>query len=194
MRKLFMMLFALTATLLMSFTTPDEKLSVDTGASELKWTGFHLAKSYSHWGLINLKSGSISTNGEKITGGEFVIDMNTLSNKDLEKETDNAKLVGHLKSDDFFGVAKFPEAKLVIKKTEKKSGNTYHTVADLTIRGITKEITFDTEVNAISKNAVDAAAKFKVKRTDFEVMYGWSIQNAMIDGEFEVEVKLVAKK
>ena len=123
-----------------------------------------------------------------------MIDMNTLSNKDLEKETDNAKLVGHLKSDDFFGVAKFPEAKLVIKKTEKKSGNTYHTVADLTIRGITKEITFDTEVNAISKNAVDAAAKFKVKRTDFEVMYGWSIQNAMIDGEFEVEVKLVAKK
>ncbi|MEQ8362177.1 MAG: YceI family protein [Cyclobacteriaceae bacterium] len=194
MKKVSMIVAAVVATLLMSFSTPDEKLSVDTGASELKWTGHHLAKSYSHWGNINLKSGSVSTDGSKITGGEFVIDMNTISNKDLDKEKDNAKLVGHLKSDDFFGVQKYPEAKLVIKKTEKKSGNIFSTVADLTIRGITKEISFDTEVNSISKTAVNASAKFKVKRTDFEVMYGWSIENAMLDGEFDVEVKLVAKK
>lgn len=194
MKTVSMMMAAITATLLMSFSTPDEKLSVDTGASELKWTGYHLAKSYSHWGHINLKSGSVSTDGTKITGGEFVIDMNTISNKDLESKEDNAKLVGHLKSDDFFGIQKYPEAKLVIKKTEKKSGNIYKTTADLTIRGITKEITFDTQVNSISKSALDASAKFRVKRTDFEVMYGWSIENAMLDGEFDIEVKLVAKK
>lgn len=188
------MMAAITASLLMSFSTPEEKLSVDTGASELKWTGYHLAKSYSHWGHINLKSGNVSTDGSKITGGEFVIDMNTISNKDLEKKEDNAKLVGHLKSDDFFGVQKYPEAKLVIKKTEKQSGNIYKTTADLTIRGITKEITFDTQINSISKSALDASAKFRVKRTDFEVMYGWSIENAMLDGEFDIEVKLVAKK
>jgi polyisoprenoid-binding protein YceI len=180
MKKVLMIMVAVAATLLMSFITPDEKLSVDTGASELKWTGHHLAKSYSHWGYIGLKSGSVSTDGNKITGGEFVIDMNTISNKDLEKKEDNGKLVGHLKSEDFFAV--------------EKSGNTFNTVADLTIRGITKEITFDTEVKSISKNAVDATAKLRVKRTDFEVMYGWSIENAMLDGEFDIEVKLVAKK
>lgn len=194
MKTVSMMMAAITATLLMSFSTPDEKLSVDTGASELKWTGYHLAKSYSHWGHINLKSGSVSTDGSTITGGEFVIDMNTIADKDLENKKDNAKLVGHLKSDDFFGVQKYPEAKLVIKKTEKKSGNTYNTTADLTIRGITKEITFDTQINSISKSALDASAKFRVKRIDFEVMYGWSIENAMLDGEFDIEVKLVAKK
>lgn len=194
MKTVSMMMAAITASLLMSFSTPEEKLSVDTGASELKWTGYHLAKSYSHWGHINLKSGNVSTDGSKITGGEFVIDMNTISNKDLEKKEDNAKLVGHLKSDDFFGVQKYPEAKLVIKKTEKQSGNIYKTTADLTIRGITKEITFDTQINSISKSALDASAKFRVKRTDFEVMYGWSIENAMLDGEFDIEVKLVAKK
>jgi len=194
MKTVSIMMAAITASLLMSFSTPEEKLSVDTGASELKWTGYHLAKSYSHWGHINLKSGNVSTDGSKITGGEFVIDMNTISNKDLEKKEDNAKLVGHLKSDDFFGVQKYPEAKLVIKKTEKQSGNIYKTTADLTIRGITKEITFDTQINSISKSALDASAKFRVKRTDFEVMYGWSIENAMLDGEFDIEVKLVAKK
>ncbi|MEP2670791.1 MAG: YceI family protein [Cyclobacteriaceae bacterium] len=194
MKTVSIMMAAITASLLMSFSTPEEKLSVDTGASELKWTGYHLAKSYSHWGHINLKSGNVSTDGSKITGGEFVIDMNTISNKDLEKKEDNSKLVGHLKSDDFFGVQKYPEAKLVIKKTEKQSGNIYKTTADLTIRGITKEITFDTQINSISKSALDASAKFRVKRTDFEVMYGWSIENAMLDGEFDIEVKLVAKK
>jgi len=178
----------------MSFTTPIEKLNVDVSSSQLKWTGFHLAKSYEHWGHIDLKSGNIVTDGKKIVTGEFVIDMNTISNKDVEKTEDNIKLVGHLKSDDFFAVSRFPEAKLIIKSTERKSGSTYKTIADLTIRGITKEIVFDTEINSISKSELEAIAKFRVKRTDFEVMYGWSLQNIMLDGEFEIDVKLIAKK
>lgn len=194
MKKSFFAMLALVATTLFSFNTPDETLSVDLSSSQLKWTGYHLAKSYEHWGYINLKSGNVTTDGTKITSGQFVIDMNTITNKDLEQEKDNAKLVGHLKSDDFFAVSKFPEAKLVIKSTEKKSGNIYKTVADLTIRGITKEITFDTEINSISKTELEAKAKLRVKRTDFEVMYGWSIENAMLDGEFQLDVKLVAKK
>lgn len=178
----------------MAFTYTNEKLMVDAGASQIKWTGYHLAKSYEHWGYVTLKSGSISTDGSKITSGEFILDMTTLVDKDLEKEKDNAKLVAHLKSDDFFAVGKFPEAKLVIKNTEKKSGNTYLTTADLTIRGITKEINFDTELKSISADAVEATADFRIKRTDFEVMYGWSIENAMLDGEFRIEVQLMAKK
>lgn len=194
MKTTSIIILAVIGTFLMSFVTLDDRLQVDKKASQLKWTGYHLAKSYEHWGYVNLKSGTIATDGKKITSGEFVIDMTTISNKDLEKEKDNAKLVNHLKSDDFFGVQKFPEAKLVIKKTEKKSGNIYSTVADLTIRGITKEIKFDTEINSIDKSSLEAVANFKVKRTDFEVMYGWSIENAMLDSEFGISVKLVAKK
>lgn len=178
----------------MSFTFTNENLTVDAGASQIKWTGYHLAKSYQHWGYVTLKSGSISTDGSKITSGEFILDMTTIVDKDLDKEADNAKLVAHLKSDDFFAASKFPEAKLVIKKTEKKNGNIYFTTADLTIRGITKEINFDTELKSISKDAVEASADFRIKRTDFQVMYGWSIENAMLDGEFRVEVQLMARK
>lgn len=194
MKKVSMILIAFGAIFFMSFTTPIEKLNVDVSSSQLKWTGFHLAKSYEHWGHIDLKSGNIVTDGKKIVTGEFVIDMNTISNKDVEKTEDNIKLVGHLKSDDFFAVSRFPEAKLIIKSTERKSGSTYKTIADLTIRGITKEIVFDTEINSISKSELEAIAKFRVKRTDFEVMYGWSLQNIMLDGEFEIDVKLIAKK
>ena len=49
----------------------------------------------------------------------FIIDMSTITNTDLEDAEYNAKLVNHLKSDDFFGVEKFPTAKLEIKGSEK---------------------------------------------------------------------------
>ncbi len=179
---------------LMSFSPPDEVLSVDIQASELKWTGYHLAKSYEHWGYVNIKSGTIATNGNRITSGEFVIDMNSINNKDVAAAEDNSKLVGHLKADDFFGVSQYPEAKLVIKNTEKKSGNTYATIADLTIKGITREIKFDTEISSINATQLEAVADLKIKRTDFNVMYGWSVENAVLDGEFRLQVKLVAKK
>src|SRR5690606_1757209 len=127
----------------------------------------------------------------KITSATLVVDMNTITNADLEGAK-KAKLEGHLKSDDFFGVEAHPEAKIVIKSSDKKADNVYATTADLTIRGITKEITFDTKVESISGSELIAMADLKIKRTDFEVMYGWSIENAMLDGEFRMEVKIVA--
>lgn len=178
---------------LMSFA-PDEALPVDINSSEIKWTGYHLAKSYEHWGYVTLKSGFISTDGERITSGEFVIDMNSINNKDVADAKESAKLVGHLKADDFFGVEKYPNAKLVIKKTEKKEGNTYFTTADLTIKGITKEITFNTEVKSLKANQIEAMADIKIKRTDFNVMYGWSLTNAILDDHFRLQVNLVARK
>jgi polyisoprenoid-binding protein YceI len=179
---------------LFSFTLPTEEYNADLSASKLKWTGYHLAKSYSHWGYVTLKSGKINWDGNGITSGEFIIDMTTISNEDLESEIDQAKLEGHLKADDFFAVSEYPEAKLVIKNTSKKSLNVYATTADLTIRGITKEITFDTQVKELNNSSLEATAEFKVKRTDFNVMYGWSLENATLDGEFKMEVNIIAKK
>ena len=185
---------AISSLSLMSFAPAIETLPVDINSTEIKWTGYHLAKSYEHWGYVTLKSGSISTDGERITSGEFIIDMNTINNKDVEDAKDNAKLVGHLKADDFFGVEKYPEAKLVIKKSVKKAGNTYATTADLTIKGITKEITFDTEVKSLNANQIEAWADIKIRRTDFNVMYGWSLSNAILDEHFRLQVNLVANK
>ncbi|ELR68881.1 Rhodanese-like domain protein [Fulvivirga imtechensis AK7] len=168
--------------------------SIDTKASELKWTGYHLAKSYEHWGHVQLKSGALETDGEKITGGTFVIDMNSISNADIEEEKNNQKLVNHLKSDDFFSVKDHPEAKLVIKSSEKTGENTYKTTGDLTIKGITKEIEFGTTVNKLTDTEIEAVADMRVPRTEFKVMYGWKVENAILDGEFRMEVKLVGKK
>lgn len=187
---LLLVIIFLSAT---AFLPLDDTYVVDTNASALKWTGYHLAKSYEHYGNVKIKSGKFAVSGGRIISGEFVIDMNTISNTDLTNAKDNTKLVNHLKSDDFFNVKKFPEAKLVIKNSEPNGANLKVT-GDLTIRGITKTIDFDATLKENGNGQTEATADIKVQRTDFQVMYGWKVENAMLSGEFRMEVKLVGKK
>ncbi|MGE0589809.1 MAG: YceI family protein [Cyclobacteriaceae bacterium] len=193
MKKIILGLFSIILLLVFSaFNIPEGTYSVDSQASKLRWTGYHLAKSYEHTGFVTIKSGKLEVSGGLITGGNFVIDMNTITNEDLTSAKDNAKLVNHLKSKDFFNVKQFPEAKLVIKNSNS-SGSGLKVNADLTIRGITKPITFDATLTE-NGNTVEANATLTIVRTDYEVMYGWKVENAMLSGEFKMDVKLVAKK
>lgn len=155
----------------------------------MTWTGYHLAKSYSHTGSLAVKSGSLEITDGQLAGGSFTIDMTSLTNTDLEKAKDNAKLVNHLKSDDFFAVDKFPEAKLSITNVGSKGAGKYDVTADLTIRGITKPVTFEATQSG-NADAPTFAAKLSIERTQFEVMYGWKIENAVLGGEFDLEVNL----
>ena len=190
-------LFTMALTLaFMSFTTSEttSTLSVDTSKSTVKWKGYHLAKSYAHWGEIGIKSGSLEVADGKITGGEFVIDMNSISVTDLEKEKDNQKLVGHLKSEDFFHSEKYPEATLKITSITSKGGNEYDAKGDLNVRGISNEISFTITASSVSDSKVEATAKLKVDRSVHKVLYGWSIENAVISNEFDLDVNIVASK
>jgi polyisoprenoid-binding protein YceI len=175
------------------FNTPAKDYTVDTNASELKWTGYHLAKSYEHFGFIKVKSGKLNVNKGTIESGEFVIDMTSISVADITDAEKAGKLAGHLKNADFFDVANNPEAKLVIKKTEKGANGTLKTTGDLTIRGITKPIEFETKLTE-KGDVIEAVADIKVKRNEFNVLYGWTLENAMISGEFLLSAKIVAKK
>ena len=185
--KLFALAIIVMAT---AFTSPKETLTVDTNSSEIKWTGYHLAKSYEHSGNVVVKSGSLEVSGDQITGGTIVIDMTSISNADVDDKEDNAKLVNHLKSDDFFGVEKFPEATLAIKSATK-DGNKHNVTADITIRGITKEITFEA-VQDSSEEGTVFQSTLKIDRTAHEVMYGWKLENAILSNEFQLEITLVA--
>lgn len=196
MKNLMLLAVLGVAGTLMSFTGNQTSgtYKINTKSSSLKWTGYHLAKAYEHVGNVSLKSGNLVTDGEKLTGGEFVIDMNTITNEDLKDAKDNAKLVNHLKSEDFFAVSQFPEAELVIKGSEKIGDNSYKTTADLTIRGITKTISFNTNITKQTDTEITATADITINRTDFKVMYGWKVENAMLSGDFRMQVNLVGNK
>ena len=70
---------------------------VSTLDSKVIWTGEKLAGK--HTGTINLSQGDLQFDGDKLTGGSFTIDMNSIVDLDLEGEY-KSKLEGHLKSDD----------------------------------------------------------------------------------------------
>src|SRR4051812_6973102 len=103
----------IAALLLVSAPAFAKSLDLDPGASHLRWTGKKVTGQ--HTGTVALKSGKIDIDGRKLKGGKFEIDMTSIADEDLKDADYNKKLVGHLKSDDFFGVEKHPVATFEIK-------------------------------------------------------------------------------
>ena len=103
--------------------------------------------------------------GDQLVGGEFVVDMTSISNEDLSGDN-RAKLEGHLKSDDFFGVENYPTAKLVITNVVKNE-NTYKVTGDLTIKETTEPITFDLE-----EAGDNFTTTLTIDRSKYNVRYG----------------------
>ena len=147
-------------------STPVEvvKKEVKTAESTVTWKGYKVTGS--HYGTINLKEGALMFDGDQLTGGEFVVDMTSLISTDLEGES-KGKLEGHLKSDDFFGVANNPTSKLVFTSVKASGKNSYQVTGDLTIKGKTNPVTFD-----VSVYGNKATATMKVDRSKYDVRYG----------------------
>ena len=178
-------------TVLSGFTPEALKSSkIDTNASTVQWTGYHLAKSYEHNGFVKIKSGEVDFNEGTLIGGNIVIDMTSLSNTDLTKAKDNQKLVKDLKSERFFNVATYPEASLVLTEVKKVNGSEYTVKADIQIRGIKEAIEFTLKQSASGEStAFDGT--LEIDRIKHKVMYGWSIENAMLSNHFDLNVHIV---
>ncbi len=196
--------FAVLATLAFSSTqlaaqsSIGKLLTADTRQSSLVWTGRKIGGD--HTGNISLASGSLQVEKNKLIGGSFEIDMNSITNTDITNAEYNGKLVGHLKSDDFFGVEKHPKAVFKITKAtpvaKAKAGeNNYQITGDLTIKGKTETIHFPAVVK-LNGNAAEAVAKIVVDRSKFDVRYGSpsffaDLGDKAIDNEFIIDLKLV---
>jgi polyisoprenoid-binding protein YceI len=165
-----------------------QNVDVNAEKSKIKWEGKKIGGA--HEGYINLKSGNLEMKNGDIVAGNFVVNMSSISCTDLKDEAYNQKLVGHLKSDDFFSVEKFPEAKFVITSTKVKNGKGTIT-GDITIKGKTESITFPVE-----KTGNDYSAKIEIDRSKFDVRYGSKsffsgLGDNVIDDIFTLKVLLV---
>ncbi len=184
MKKLNILLLAL----LFGFTAVAQDFAVNTSKSELKWTGKKVTGE--HWGLINLKDGNLTVKSDQTLTGVFHIDMNSLICKDLDSPEWNAKLVGHLKSDDFFSVEKFGEATLTLIKSTPIKDNSANVSGELTIKGITNPINFKA-----LKTETGFSATINIDRTLYDIKYGSgkffdSLGDNMISDEFVLDVNL----
>jgi len=178
--------FVLALTLTTTVFAGTQK--VDVAKSSVKWLGKKMTGEHS--GTISVKEGSLDVKGEKVTGGKIVIDMNSIVDTDLADASWNAKLIGHLKSDDFFGVATYPTSELVLTKVE---GNNYS--GNLTIKGITNPITFTATSSKEGKSTVYKGT-LVIDRTKFNLKYGSksffdNLGDKVIYDEFTLDFNLV---
>ena len=151
---------AFTATTVASAQTK----KIDASKSNITWVGKKVTGS--HEGTIKFKEGTLTFKGAKLTGGNFVVNMASIVVTDLKAGEGKEKLEGHLKADDFFGTEKFPLGTLVFTKIAAKQNGLYTVTADLTLKGITKPITFDMLVKGTK-----ASAALVVDRTKYDIKY-----------------------
>lgn len=141
---------------------------VNTNKSKVKWNGKKVTGE--HYGTIQLEDGTVKVEDGKITGGTFIMDMNTLVCEDIENESMNGRLVGHLKSDDFFSVEKHPAAKLVLKDVTHKGGEDYTFKGHLTIKEITHPVTFDGKAS-VDDGRLTSTGIIEVDRTLYDIKF-----------------------
>lgn len=179
----------------LAFAPKADIYTVDVAKSSINWEGKKFAGS--HTGTVNLTSGTLAFNGKKLAEGGFIANMTTIKTMDGDKP--NANLDKHLKSEDFFGIEKFPAANFVIKKVAANGANVNIT-GDLTVKGVTNSVTFPATVVWNADKTVTATAdKIVIDRTKYGIQFKSKsifsdIGDNFIYDDFTLSVKLVAKK
>jgi polyisoprenoid-binding protein YceI len=170
---------------------------VDVATSRVTWYGSKPIGA-SETGTVNITEGQMNFAGEQLVDGMIVIDMTSIATTSQSGGMAD-QLVGHLSSDDFFGVATYPTAQLVLKSVEAtETANQYLVKADLTIKETTKEIEFVTDV-AVADDTLNGSAEIIVNRADFDVRYNSAaffsgLGDDLISDEMTITVALVAQK
>ncbi len=172
------------------------EIKVDTEKSVVEWIGSEPTSS--HNGTVKLSSGKFNLSENKLVGGEFVIDMNTITDLDVKSEKYRKKLENHLKDGDFFDVKQFPTAKFVITDV-KENGEKVDIKGDLTVRDNTKSIVFPATFKATETGYSLVSDTFKINRLDYGITFKSKTIMASLKDEFikdliEFSVKVEAKK
>lgn len=164
-----------------------EQLPIHTSKSEIKWSCDYSFYFSGHFGIVKFKEGHFTKADGKITGGTFVIDLNTLAATDLNEEG-NESLSNHLKDADFFEVNTYPTAILVITSIRYHDATHFEATANLTIKGITNPIKFQAELD-FEKKAM--TTKFKIDRTLWGITYNSKLKDKAISDAIGFEVNIV---
>lgn len=175
--------------------------TVDPAQSTISWNAKKVTGE--HNGVVKIAKGQLSMDGNKLTGGTFVADMTTMRDVDKgEANPFNERLVNHLRSEDFFGVEKFPTSTFKITSVKPidgaRAGEPNYTVSgELTIKNTTKPQTFPATVT-LSGNVAQATAKLTINRIDYDIKYRAAIigtaADKIIDDTFALDLKMVATK
>ncbi len=166
--------------------------TVNPAASNIRWEGGTAgAQVYSHFGSIAVQEGMVVTEGGTIVNGKFVIDMTTITPQDENygKENPAEKLVGHLASDDFFGIETYPTANFVVKSVNENT-----VTGDLTIKGKTHEETINLENVAVNGDEMTATGTLVFDRQKYDVAWAHYLKDVVLSDDITLNITLSATK
>ncbi len=179
----------------------DGKRAVDLTESRVRWIGRNLLNN--HWGTIGLKAGFLRFEAGKLSGGQFVLDMNTIECLDLRGDRLHDVLIDHLKSHDFFDTEIYPEARFqllsAIPVADATAGSANLKIAgELTLKGNTRPIEFDAVSGFDSEGRFGTQAVLSFDRTLWNVLYGSgkffrNLGGHLVNDAIEIQVRLVTR-
>lgn len=170
---------------------------VEPTNSAVTWTAKKITGK-THFGSVQFGSGSIEFANGNIQSGNITIDMTSIEVLDIkDKEEMKAKLEGHLNSPDFFDTAKFPTAKYTVTSSEKGENSSFKLTGNMTIKGITQEVTSDILLTLKGELLVGGGT-LTIDRSKFDVKYGSGsffddLGDDLIEDEISFKIKIIAK-
>ena len=175
--------------------------NLDAAASTVTWSGSKVVGG-GHTGGIPVTDGTIVVADNKIVAGRFTMNVSGLTNTDLPPDDGGSKLVGHLKSADFFDVEQFPMAQFEVTNVQPVTdveGVTHNVTGNLTLKGVAKSITIPANVSMDGDMIKATTPQFTINRMDWGIEYGnGSIvglaQDRVISDDVGLELNIVAKK
>lgn len=176
-----------------------DQYAVQVADSKVEWEGSKVSGD-KHFGTIALKEGAVIVKDGKVVGGNFVLDMNTITATDIVGDDEKkGMLEGHLKgtgepdgADHFFNVTKFPTASFQITKITEENGK-HKVEGNLTIKEKTNPISFLATSKIEGDNVIFASEDIIFDRTKFDVNYnsGTLVKDLAADKIIKDEVKVL---
>ena len=180
-------------------------INIDAVNSLVEWVG--AKPTGEHNGTVNLKNGEFLIQDGELVGGSFVMNMTSIKNIDLEDQEWNQKLVNHLHSADFFNTTEFPEATFEITGIDPYQGEveagewkpTHMVTGNLTIKNISKSITFKAQVNHDGDQIEAYSEPFAIDRAEWDIQYKSKsffndLKDEFINDEIGITIKIRSTK
>ncbi len=186
----------------------DKIFKVQNDQSMIAWEGYK--PTGQHNGTLSISAGELMVKEGQLTGGKFSFDMNSITVLDLTDPEWNGKLTGHLKSADFFEVEAHPKATFEITGIQaidnpvidpaKEKGDiipTHAITGNLTMKGITKSITFNARVDKTDNMVTAESNMFFIDRTEWNIQYkskkiSAKFKDDFINDEMGIKLKVVS--
>lgn len=170
---------------------------VDTASSEIRWKGTKFGKRGAHAGTLRVRSGWINVRGMQPRSGRILLDMRSIAVTDIPRSdmVPRRKLLEHLIGEEFFAVTRFPTAEFMIDRAEDMGANVFRVNGRLTLRGVTKPVTFDMTLWSYEPTGLRATARLTFNRMDWGVAFrGSRLTNDLVDDDVQLEIDITARR